>query len=656
MKNFFILLLLFVAYSSNAQDNNDSLEINEVDFFSLSFDELSQINVSTASKIDEEYQEVPGVVTIITADEINKFGATSLIDVLERATSLIMTGSYIYPQNISSMRGEQSSDFDNHVLLLIDGNPYNSSITGGINFPLYLSFPLSVIDRIEIVRGPGSVLYGTNAYEGIINIITKTNSEEGITGITSFTHGSFESFGAENTILYKKGDFNLTTSFKYFDEKGWAFNAENADSMQNNSLFGEQNTGLFIAAKYKKINVTGFMANSFQDNIDNWDTVGSGGVKVKHFFLDFGYNDDITDYWKTNIDLTLNFDNNNIDFIGGYQIGKSNDISIDFNNLFTICDKIDLLAGGILQLDKGNMQSFLQRDSSLYILNDIPKYRELNYIGYANISYKPIKEIKLTAGVQVNKTYTQDIDFVPRFGAIFNLENGVGFKINYGKAYRSPSLIERSFSTAGFIENPNLLPEKISTIDLQAFYNKKNYQFALTYFNSEQKNIIGLTTIDQYYNLKFYENKKILYTGGIELEGKAFINKSLFLTSNMTYQLSVSDSKKDNTYKKLFMFKFGVAYDVFAGVNIAVFNTFYSNEFNDTDIPYTRQYNLATLKTSINLSDLLKFEKKSDIIFSFYIYNIFDEEIMIPDLIGSKFTAIPAKHGRSAYGSVIFVF
>jgi outer membrane receptor for ferrienterochelin and colicin len=396
--------------------------------------------------------------------------------------------------------------------------------------------------------------------------------------------------------------------------------------------------------------------STFQDNIDNWDTVGSGGVKVKHFFLDFGYNDDITDYWKTNIDLTLNFDNNNIDFIGGYQIGKSNDISIDFNNLFTICDKIDLLAGGILQLDKGNMQSFLQRDSSLYILNDIPKYRELNYIGYANISYKPIKEIKLTAGVQVNKTYTQDIDFVPRFGAIFNLENGVGFKINYGKAYRSPSLIERSFSTAGFIENPNLLPEKISTIDLQAFYNKKNYQFALTYFNSEQKNIIGLTTIDQYYNLKFYENKKILYTGGIELEGKAFINKSLFLTSNMTYQLSVSDSKKDNTYKKLFMFKFGVAYDVFAGVNIAVFNTFYSNEFNDTDIPYTRQYNLATLKTSINLSDLLKFEKKSDIIFSFYIYNIFDEEIMIPDLIGSKFTAIPAKHGRSAYGSVIFVF
>ena len=135
MKTYFTFILIFISLIISAQENTDSLDADNVDFFDLSFDELSQVNVSTASKVEEGFQDAPGVVSIITSDEITKFGAVSLVDVLERATSMIMSGSYIYPQNISSMRGDLSSDFDNHILILIDGNPYKGSITEGVNFP-----------------------------------------------------------------------------------------------------------------------------------------------------------------------------------------------------------------------------------------------------------------------------------------------------------------------------------------------------------------------------------------------------------------------------------------------------------------------------------------------------------------------------------------
>lgn len=657
IKNVLFIILIFSTFVLSAQENTDTLEIDDVDFFDLSFDELSQINVSTASKVEEGYQDAPGVVSIITADEITKFGAVSLVDVLERATSMIMTGSYIYPQNIASMRGDLSSDFDNHILILIDGNPYRGSITEGTNFPFYLSFPLSIIDRIEIIRGPGSVLYGTNAYQGVINVITKTNKKDGLSGITSFSHGSFESIGTENTILYKKGDFNLTASIKYFDEKGWDFEAVDYDSISRESTFGEENLGVFFSAKYKKISFTGFMANSYQDNIDDLDTIAPGGVKVNHLFFNFGYTDQLSKHWKTNFDLTFNYDKNNLNFVDGYQEGNSNDVLLDFYNVFDIGRKIDLLVGGNLQINKGNLNSIIQDDSTIYIFNDIPAYRELNYIGYANVNYKPTEQIKLTAGIQLNKPEHRNVDILPRVGAIFKMENGVGFKVNYGHAYRSPSLLERNYSTAGFIGNPDLLSEKIKTVDLQMFYNKKDYQLSMTYFNSQQENLIGIEYYNNYYNIKFYENKDKTYSGGIELEGKMYITEKLYLNTNMTYQLSVSDSSiNTNTYRKLYLLKVGVAYDIYRGINVSMFNTYYNNKLNNNDVFYTSNYNLSTLKTSINLSDLFKFNKENNIIFSVYIYNLFDDEIVIPDIIGSNFASIPAKQGRSVYGSLIFVF
>ena len=135
-----------------------------------------------------------------------------------------------------------------------------------------------------------------------------------------------------------------------------------------------------------------------------------------------------------------------------------------------------------------------------------------------------------------------------------------------------------------------------------------------------------------------------------------YITKTLFINSSLTYQLNVSDSSITDDYRKLFIVKAGVSYDIYRGIDVALFNTFYYNQLNSKENPYTKHYNLATLKTGFNISELFNFNKSNEIILSFYIYNLFDEEIMIQDIAGRNFTAIPAKQGRSAYGSIIFVF
>jgi len=76
---------------------------------------------------------------------------------------------------MAGVRGDIQSQLSNHILVLLNGRPVRESLLGGLNFPFFSAFPVEMIERKELVRGPGSVLYGTNAYSGIVNVITRRN-------------------------------------------------------------------------------------------------------------------------------------------------------------------------------------------------------------------------------------------------------------------------------------------------------------------------------------------------------------------------------------------------------------------------------------------------------------------------------------------------
>ena len=145
--------------------------------FDLDIEDLMHVEVSVASKRSEALYNAPGIVSVVTRKEIELFGDRNLTQVLRRMPSVYMAGSYFFPDNTVSVRGDLLSHLDVHTLPLINGRPFFMSQSGGANFPLYQALPVEGLERVEMTRGPGSVLYGTNAFTGVLNLVPRTANE-----------------------------------------------------------------------------------------------------------------------------------------------------------------------------------------------------------------------------------------------------------------------------------------------------------------------------------------------------------------------------------------------------------------------------------------------------------------------------------------------
>ena len=144
----------------------------------LSIEELGSVKVDTvytASKFTEKVTDAPSSVTIVTRDEISKFGYRTLGDILRATRGFDVT----YDRNYAyaGVRGYTSlDDYGSRVLLLVDGHRMNDPIydTAAIGTDQFADVDL--IERVEIIRGPGSAVYGSNAFFGVINVITRNGA------------------------------------------------------------------------------------------------------------------------------------------------------------------------------------------------------------------------------------------------------------------------------------------------------------------------------------------------------------------------------------------------------------------------------------------------------------------------------------------------
>jgi outer membrane receptor protein involved in Fe transport len=106
-------------------------------------------------------------------------GGTTLREVLERVPGLAASTAYFSDRSIVAARGDQTKINGGHVLFLINGRPTREVLEGGVVSDLLESFPISVLERIEVIKGPGSVLYGSNAFSAVVNLITRKADTNG---------------------------------------------------------------------------------------------------------------------------------------------------------------------------------------------------------------------------------------------------------------------------------------------------------------------------------------------------------------------------------------------------------------------------------------------------------------------------------------------
>ena len=169
--------------------------------------------VVTATKTEKEPQDVTQSVTVITADDIQKSGATTAAEVIERTAGADVK-DYGSKGSLNSinLRGANAEQ----VLVLLDGRRLNSASAGGFDMA-DLAVPLEQIDRIEIVRGPSSALYGADAVGGVVNIITKKPSGALTTATGEAGSHGFESFTLSNSNKLDKFYYTLSAGKEKYD-------------------------------------------------------------------------------------------------------------------------------------------------------------------------------------------------------------------------------------------------------------------------------------------------------------------------------------------------------------------------------------------------------------------------------------------------------
>ncbi len=208
---------------------------SQSDLLSLSIEDLTKVQVYSASRHLEDSRHAPSAVTVITAEEITRYGWRTLGDVLRSVRGFYT--SYDRDYTYLGVRGFlRPGDYNSRILLMIDGHRLNDNVYDSAQIGTEFPLDLDLVDHIEIVRGPSSSLFGTNAVFGVINVITRRpgsgNSELQVTGEQS----SFLGRAGAITSTFQKGPWSALLSGSMFRSDG-----ESPLYFQN---FSAQNGGL----------------------------------------------------------------------------------------------------------------------------------------------------------------------------------------------------------------------------------------------------------------------------------------------------------------------------------------------------------------------------------------------------------------------------
>lgn len=500
-------------------------------------------SVYGASKYEQKVTEAPSSVSIITSDEIKKYGYRTLADILKSVRSFYVT----YDRNYSyaGVRGfGRPGDYNSRVLLLIDGhrtndNVYNQALIGTEGI-----IDVDIIDRVEIIRGPGSSLYGSNAFFGVINVITRRGRNLKGAEISAAA-GSFDAYSGRVSYGNRYiGGAELIASATAYDSKGDRLyfpqfdpampgadpravnggNSNNSDYDRAQNIFSTVAFGDITfqgaySSRTKGI-PTGAFGTDFNDPQSRTiDTRSYIDLKYEH---GLGARNDLTvrlyyDYYQYTGDYAY--------FSGGGTLNKD----VTYGSWMGGEVKLVSRIGDLQRLITGaEYQGGLHEDQQNYDTGVFPYYLddkrrsrvEALYL-QDEITFSP--SLILNAGVRHDHYSTFGSTTNPRLALIALPAEKSTIKLLYGSAFRAPNDFELYYQSPGFsASNPYLKPEKIKTYELvYDRYLGDRFRATVSGYYYRIRDLINygidpVTGLSQYQNLE-----EVTARGGeAEVEGK----------------------------------------------------------------------------------------------------------------------------------------
>ncbi len=488
--------------------------------------EISPIIVTGASKIEQKITNTTSNIEVITKEEIEERNFTTVSEALSSVVGISFTknGSIGGVSNIF-LRGMTS----NRILILIDGIRYQDpSNISGVTFEDLI---ISDIERIEIIKGAYSGIYGSDASAGVINIVTRT-AKEGLNTSINTEIGSYLTKKYGMTLSNKKEKYDLKISANRFLTDGFSSQIKDKKSEKDFERDGYVNTTINLKTNYyfSQNDKVGFIYNHINSNIEYDDFNSPNSIqrsknktnlysafytkKYKNHNIKVKY--DLSKFEKSNLDATFGVNKYN---------GNSKIIEVTNNIVY---NKKDFVIAG---LSKEEYKA---------------SYNQIN--GSSNQDKNSNKAIFLSntntfENLILNQTLRQDSysnfdkKITGKIGFKYNFIEKVSFSGNYGTAYNAPNII-KILNPWGF-SNPNLKPEKSKGYDLTLSY--KNLSF--TYFHNKVEDLISWES-SQYMNTSGVSKFK-----GVEAKYTNEIFEDTLFSLNYTH-LSAKNEKDESLARR----------------------------------------------------------------------------------------------------------
>jgi outer membrane receptor for ferrienterochelin and colicins len=497
------ILLLCFGRVSLAQDPGPQ------DLTTLSVEDLAQVRLSTASRQLTDTRKAPASVTTIDAEEIRKQGWQTLADLLRSVPGLYTASDRTY--TYLGVRGFlQSGDYNARVLLLIDGHRINDNIYDsaliGTEFPL----DMGLIDHVEVVRGPGSSLFGTNAELAVINVFTKrpdmqntiqaaseARAEKGrlFEANLSFRFGDLDTL-ASGSIFRSDGATSLY--FPEFDSPATNNGiARNIDGDRYDHAFGKIRLGQFrlegLLGTRRKIIPNASYETIFNDPA-NWDVDSRGYIdsKYSHQFAS-----------DTDLDLRVYYDSYR--YRGSFPYATEdggrtvqiNDAASDGIGFESVLGK-RLGRNRVVAGASGELNLRLQQRN--YYLGQPPfldDHRTLNIAAvFGETELNPYRWLSLNLGGRVDWYSTYGTSLSPRVALMLLPTHCTSVKYIFGHAFRAPDPYDEFYVDQIDITaaNSQLQPESVNTHTILLEHTVNSWmRFAVSGFQNRLDKIIGET-------------------------------------------------------------------------------------------------------------------------------------------------------------------
>jgi iron complex outermembrane receptor protein len=541
--------------------------------------------VYAASKYGQKTTEAPAFVSIITAEEIKRFRYRTVGDILASAVGFYNSYDRIY-NNIGVRGFSLPGDYSTRILVQLNGHRLNENIYNSMGLGMDGIIDVDLIDRVEIIRGPGSSLYGSNAFFAVVNIISKRGRNYKTAEISGEA-GSYETYKGRATYgdRYEKGA-ELLLSGTYFSSQGKnrlyyrefddpATNngyAERADDTRARSFFASVEFGDFtLDGAYSKRDKgipgapyeTVFNAN----DTELYDERGYLDLKYeKQFSKDFGamlrlfydgYQYEGTYIYESGLDdppLTKNRDSATGQWVGG-----------ELHVTKQLFDSHRLVTGGELR------QNF-QQDQKTYDQEPYESYLDQKsdstiWALFVQDEFRPWDHLAIYAGLRYDHYSTFGGALNPRAALVYSPLKETTLKLLYGRAFRAPNDFELYYGDGGNTSkpNPDLDPETIDHFEAvieQYFWKYFRGTLSAYYYHI---NDLITEVLDPEDELTNFTNLAEVEAKGLEFELE-FFHQQYDLRARAGVSIQDTDDKEagnDLVNSPTYLAKFNVIFPIF---------------------------------------------------------------------------------------------